>query len=98
EPAGPAAGVHADQHPVVPALLELQVRGLDQVGGLHVDEAVPEHVRPEQYLALASLERAQVELSAGELDRLTVEGANLLDRQVHLAAANRGDKAGHHRV
>jgi hypothetical protein len=46
-------------------LLQFEVGGPDQVGGFHIDEPVAQDVGPEQDLARAALEVAQVKLGAG---------------------------------
>ena len=95
QPAGLAAGVHPGHEPVPAVLLEFEVAGLDQVNALHVDQPVAEHVGPQQDLAVAPLERAQVQPGAGELDRVAVERDHLLDGHVELATADRRHQAGH---
>src|SRR3984885_3427560 len=93
--AGRAGGPPPGHEPVPAVLLEFEVAGLDQVNALHVDQPVAEHVGPQQDLAVAPLERAQVQPGAGELDRVTVERDHLLDGHVELAAADRRHQAGH---
>ena len=102
EPAGPAVGVHPGEHPLLtpvggPLLAQLQVVRPDQVGALHVDEPVAQHVPAQQDLAVPALEPAQVELGAGELELLAVEDARLLDGDEYLPAAHFGHQPLHHR-
>ena len=98
QPRRPAARVHADHHPVTVPPLQLHVGRPDQARGLHVDQPVTEHVALEQNLAGTPLEAPQVQPGAGQPQHLPVEVADLLDGHVDLAAAHRGDQAGHDRV
>ena len=105
QPARPAPGIHPGDHPLaahLPSPLhvpgQLEVGGPDQAGVLHVDEAVSQHVGAQQHLPFPALEMPQVELGAGQLQRVTVEAAHLFDGHEHLAPADRPDHPGDQRV
>jgi len=93
QPARPAARVHPRQHPLPVTGLQLKVGRAHQVRGLHVDQPVPEHVGPEQHLALAPLESPQVDPGTGEPEHLTVQRDHLPGRNEHLPAADRRNQA-----
>lgn len=72
-----SAGVHDIQDPVLPAAGQAQVTRADQTGPADVDQAVPEHVRAQQRLAVATLEPAQIETGTAEADHVPGECADL---------------------
>ena len=58
----PKAGVDSGHAPDAVVAAQLDLPGDDQPGRVDVDQAVAEHVRPQQHLSRASLELGEVEL------------------------------------
>ena len=76
----PAAVIVADQ---------LDLSGLDETGGVDIDDAAIEDVRAEQHLARAALERRHIELRGRDRHRIRAELLDLVDRHEQLTAADR---------
>jgi hypothetical protein len=90
--------VDTGQDPVIALAAQLEIDGLDQARGRHVDQPVPEHVGAQQHLAVPPLEPAQVEPGAAQLEHFSVESAGLLERYEDVPAADRRDQPADHRL